>query len=93
MGQHLLHRLMIEVGTVVAVEHQRRSTLQEWLASNIIRRYDYVHCVVSNKDQSATLYVGTENWPMQVHTQSPSRTRHHLRLGFGSLILRHFKPE
>ena len=30
-GQHLIDRLLIEIGTIVAFEHQRRSVLQEQL--------------------------------------------------------------
>jgi len=34
--------------------------------SNFIKRYDQMHRVVIEPDQSATLYVGADNWPMPI---------------------------
>lgn len=36
------------------------------MASDFIRRYDQMHRVVIEPDQTATLYVGAENWPMPI---------------------------
>lgn len=34
--------------------------------ANFIRRYDQMHRVVIEPDQTATLYVGAENWPLPI---------------------------
>lgn len=34
--------------------------------ANFIRRYDQMHRVVVEPDQTATLYIGAENWPMPI---------------------------
>ncbi|QNI34811.1 DUF2950 domain-containing protein [Alloacidobacterium dinghuense] len=34
--------------------------------ANFIRRYDEMHRVVIEPDQSATLYIGAENWPLPI---------------------------
>lgn len=36
------------------------------MATDFVRRYDQMHRVVIEPDQSATLYVGAENWPMPI---------------------------
>lgn len=36
------------------------------MATDFIRRYDQMHRVVVEPDQTATLYVGAENWPMPI---------------------------
>jgi len=36
------------------------------MAADFIRRYDEMHRVVIEPDQSATLYIGAENWPMPI---------------------------
>jgi len=36
------------------------------MADDFIRRYDQMHRVVIEPDQSATLYIGAENWPMPI---------------------------
>jgi hypothetical protein len=36
------------------------------MAANFLRRYDQMHRVVIEPDQTATLYVGAENWPTPV---------------------------
>jgi hypothetical protein len=35
-------------------------------AADFIRRYDQMHRVVVEPDQTATLYIGAENWPMPI---------------------------
>ena len=35
-------------------------------ASNFIRRYDEMHRVVIEPDQTASLYIGAENWPLPI---------------------------
>lgn len=34
------------------------------MAANFIRRYDEMHRIVIEPDQTATLYIGAENWPL-----------------------------
>jgi hypothetical protein len=36
------------------------------MADNFIRRYEQMHRVVIEPDQTATLYIGAENWPLPV---------------------------
>ena len=36
------------------------------IVSNFIRRYDEMHRVVIEPDETATLYVGADNWPMPI---------------------------
>ena len=36
------------------------------MAENFLRRYDQMHRVVIEPDQTATLYVGAENWPLPI---------------------------
>jgi len=36
------------------------------MVANFIRHYDQMHRVVIEPDQTATLYVGAENWPMPI---------------------------
>jgi hypothetical protein len=36
------------------------------MITNFVRRYDQMHRVVIEPDQSVTLYVGAENWPMPI---------------------------
>jgi hypothetical protein len=36
------------------------------MADDFIRRYEQMHRVVIEPDQSATLYIGAENWPMPI---------------------------
>ncbi len=36
------------------------------MATDFIRRYDQMHRVVVEPDQTATLYVGAENWPLPI---------------------------
>ncbi len=36
------------------------------MATDFIRRYEQMHRVVIEPDQTATLYVGAENWPMPI---------------------------
>jgi hypothetical protein len=36
------------------------------MAANFIRRYDQMHRVVIEPDQTATLYIGAENWPFPI---------------------------
>jgi hypothetical protein len=36
------------------------------MAENFLRRYDQMHRVVIEPDQTATLYIGAENWPLPI---------------------------
>ncbi len=36
------------------------------MADNFIRRYEQMHRVVVEPDQTATLYIGAENWPLPI---------------------------
>lgn len=36
------------------------------MVANFIRRYDQMHRVVIEPDQTATLYIGAENWPLPI---------------------------
>ncbi len=36
------------------------------MQANFVRRYDQMHRVVIEPDQTATLYVGAENWPLPI---------------------------
>jgi hypothetical protein len=36
------------------------------MAENFIRRYEQMHRVVIEPDQTATLYIGAENWPLPI---------------------------
>lgn len=36
------------------------------MADNFIRRYEQMHRVVIEPDQTATLYIGAENWPLPI---------------------------
>ena len=48
------------------VLHTGDEVADKKMASDFIRRYDQMHRVVIEPDQSATLYVGAENWPMPI---------------------------
>jgi hypothetical protein len=51
---------------VDAILHTGDSVADKKLADDFVRRYDEMHRVVVEPDQSATLYVGAENWPMPI---------------------------
>lgn len=46
--------------------HTGDDVADKGMAANFIRRYDQMHRVVVEPDQTATLYVGAENWPMPI---------------------------
>ena len=48
------------------VMHTGDEVADKKMATDFIRRYDQMHRVVIEPDQTATLYVGTENWPMPI---------------------------
>jgi len=48
------------------VLHTGDEVADKKMATDFIRRYDQMHRVVIEPDQSATLYVGAENWPMPI---------------------------
>ncbi len=48
------------------VLHTGDEVADKKMATDFIQRYDQMHRVVIEPDQSATLYVGAENWPMPI---------------------------
>ena len=48
------------------VIHTGDEVADKKMASDFIRRYDQMHRVVIEPDQTVTLYVGAENWPMPI---------------------------
>lgn len=48
------------------VLHTGDEVADKKMASDFVRRYDQMHRVVIEPDQTATLYVGAENWPMPI---------------------------
>ena len=46
--------------------HSGDEVADKKMAADFIRRYDQMHRVVIEPDQTATLYVGAENWPMPI---------------------------
>ena len=48
------------------VLHTGDEVADKKMATDFIRRYDQMHRVVIEPDQTATLYVGAENWPMPI---------------------------
>jgi len=46
--------------------HTSDDVADKKMADDFIRRYDQMHRVVIEPDQSATLYIGAENWPMPI---------------------------
>jgi hypothetical protein len=48
------------------VLHTGDDVADKKMATDFIRRYDQMHRVVIEPDQTAALYVGAENWPMPV---------------------------
>ena len=65
------------------VLHTGDEVADKKMATDFIRRYDQMHRVVIEPDQTATLYVGAENWPMPIpHRQEQQRRvvlRHRVR--------------
>jgi hypothetical protein len=61
-------------GTVVAILGTNSSAIlhtgddvaDKNMADNFIRRYEQMHRVVIEPDQTATLYIGAENWPLPI---------------------------
>jgi hypothetical protein len=43
------------------------------MVKNFLERYDQMHRVVIEPDQTATLYIGAENWPMTIPMVKNSR--------------------
>lgn len=48
------------------VLHTGDDVADKKMATDFVRRYDQMHRVVIEPDQTATLYVGAENWPMPI---------------------------
>ncbi len=48
------------------VLHTGDEVADKKMATDFVRRYDQMHRVVVEPDQTATLYVGAENWPMPI---------------------------
>ncbi len=48
------------------VLHTGDEVADKKMATDFIRRYDQMHRIVIEPDQTATLYVGAENWPMPI---------------------------
>ncbi len=48
------------------VLHTGDEVADKKMATDFIRRYEQMHRVVIEPDQTATLYVGAENWPMPI---------------------------
>jgi Protein of unknown function (DUF2950) len=48
------------------VLHTGDAVADKKMADDFIRRYDQMHRVVVEPDQTVTLYVGAENWPMPI---------------------------
>jgi len=48
------------------VLHTGDDVADKKMATDFIRRYDQMHRVVIEPDQTASLYVGAENWPMPI---------------------------
>ena len=48
------------------VLHTGDDVADKKMATDFIRRYDQMHRVVIEPDQTVTLYVGAENWPMPI---------------------------
>jgi Protein of unknown function (DUF2950) len=48
------------------VLHSGDDVADKKMGTDFIRRYDLMHRVVIEPDQTATLYIGAENWPMPI---------------------------
>jgi hypothetical protein len=48
------------------VLHTGDDVADQKMATDFLRRYDQMHRVVIEPDQTATVYVGAENWPMPI---------------------------
>jgi len=49
-----------------AILHTGDAVADKNMADNFIRRYEQMHRVVIEPDQTATLYIGAENWPLPI---------------------------
>jgi Protein of unknown function (DUF2950) len=49
-----------------AILHTGDAVADNKIQADFVRRYDQMHRVVIEPDQSVTLYVGAENWPMPI---------------------------
>ena len=49
-----------------AVLHTGDAVADKNMMANFVRRYDQMHRVVVEPDQTATLYIGAENWPTPI---------------------------
>ena len=49
-----------------AILHTGDDVADKNMADNFIRRYEQMHRVVIEPDQTATLYIGAENWPLPI---------------------------
>jgi hypothetical protein len=48
------------------VTHTGDDVADKNMAENFLRRYDQMHRVVIEPDQTAILYIGAENWPLPI---------------------------
>lgn len=48
------------------ISHTGDDVADKNMAANFIRRYDQMHRVVIEPDQTVTLYLGAENWPLPI---------------------------
>ena len=46
--------------------HTGDAVADQKMATDFTRRYDQMHRVVQEPDQTVTLYIGAENWPMPI---------------------------
>jgi Protein of unknown function (DUF2950) len=52
--------------SVNQIMHTGDDVADKNIVKNFLERYDQMHRVVIEPDQSATLYIGAENWPMPI---------------------------
>lgn len=62
--QQILHAIFgSNAGTIL---HTGDDVADKKMADDFVRRYDRMHRIVIEPDQTATLYIGAENWPMPI---------------------------
>ncbi len=62
-GQTLLVILGTKSGDII---HTGDEVADKNMADNFVRRYEQMHRVVVEPDQTVTLYIGAENWPLPI---------------------------
>src|SRR5277367_2699192 len=62
-GQTLLVILGTNSGDII---HTGDEVADKNMADNFVRRYEQMHRVVVEPDQTVTLYIGAENWPLPI---------------------------